>query len=198
MRVVAGLRDVSVGSGGLVMHGGFFADLLAGLIYFRIRRYPFLPYADAIAPGIGLGVCLTRIGRFMNGCCYGVPCGGFPSASFPPSSPPGRYEQGFALSGLFPSQLLESACGLIILALVLLAGRRKTFDGFLLSLVCVLYAASRFAIDFTRDYGPEERVGMLSHTQVVCIALFAVCGALIVRNLRLPNHPHRLQHAPSG
>jgi phosphatidylglycerol:prolipoprotein diacylglycerol transferase len=191
LRRVMGLPTQEVWFGGLVMYGGFFGGLLAGLIFFRVRRAPFLPYADAMAPSLGLGVCLTRIGCFMTGCCYGVPHEGALSVSFPPSSPAGHYQQLTQSSGLFPSQLAESACGLIIVGVVLLAGRRKLFDGFQFYLACLLYAIFRFAIDFTRVYSPRERFGPLSHNQVVCIGLFAVCAALIVNGLRLARGPYR-------
>ena len=67
-------------------------------------------------------------------------------------------------------------------AILVLAG---TFDGLQFYLVCLLYAAARCAVDFTRHYGPGERLGSLSHNQVVCTVLFVVVGALIVKNLRL-------------
>ena len=87
------------------------------------------------------------------------------------------------------------ACGLIILVVILLAGRRKVFDGFQFYLACLLYAGFRFAVDFTRYYAPNDRVGMLSHNQVVCILLFAVCAVLILRNLRSVRHA--LEQAPA-
>ena len=185
VRVVMGWPDSIGGSGGLVMYGGAVSGLLVAHIYFRMRRLPFLRYADVMAPGVALGVCLTRIGCFLNGCCYGEPYEGPLSVSFPPSSPAGSFQLTGLSAGLFPSQLFESGAGLLILAVVLFAERRKTFDGFQFYLVCLLYAAARFAVDFTRHYGPGERLGSLSHNQVVCTVVFVVVGALIVKNLRL-------------
>src|SRR5262249_43663237 len=47
--------------------------------------------ADVIAPAIAVGVCLGRLGCFLNGCCYGhVNCAHGPAVHFPLSSPP-RY-----------------------------------------------------------------------------------------------------------
>ena len=50
--------------------------------------------ADILAPTLAVGLCLGRIGCFLNGCCYGqVACPDCPVAgvSFPLSAPP-RYE----------------------------------------------------------------------------------------------------------
>jgi phosphatidylglycerol:prolipoprotein diacylglycerol transferase len=177
-------QDGGVGIGGLVMYGGMIGGILAGIVYFRVKKYPFLPYADATAPSIGLGIALTRIGCFMNGCCYGAGWNGPTSVSFPLGSPAGRFQQHIHATGLHASQLYESIGGLAIAAIVLLAARRnKVFDGFQFYLVGVLYAVLRFAVDFTRHYETSEKLGPLSHNQVVCIALFAVFGGLILRNL---------------
>ncbi len=187
-------QDGGVGIGGLVMYGGMIGAILAGVLYFRIKKYPFLPYADALAPSVGLGIFLTRIGCFMNGCCYGAAWDGPFSVSFPLGSPAGRFQQHIHASGLHPSQLYLSIGGLAIAAIVLLAGRRgKLFDGFQFYLVGLLYSVLRFAVDFTRHYEVTEKLGPLSHNQVVCIVLFAVFGGLILRNLvfrdDLRSHP---------
>jgi len=66
-------QDGGVGIGGLVMYGGFIGAVVAAFIFFRLKRLPFLPYADAMAPSLGIGIFFTRIGCFLNGCCYGAP-----------------------------------------------------------------------------------------------------------------------------
>ncbi len=181
--IVNPFQEGGVGLGGLVMYGGLIGGILAGLLYFRIKHYPFLPYADAVAPSIGIGIFLTRIGCFLNGCCYGAPYEGVFSVAFPLVGPAGRYQQSIHAASLHPSQLYSAVGGLAIAIIVLLAGRRKLFDGFLFYLTGLLYAIMRFAVDFTRYYGPDERFGALSHNQVVCIALFVVFGGLILKQM---------------
>lgn len=177
------VRADGEGVGGLVMYGGLMGGILAGLVYFKFKEYPFLRYADAIAPSIALGVALTRIGCFLNGCCYGAAWDGSLSVSFPPGSPAGRFQEQVGVTALHASQLYESLGGLAILAIVLLAERRvKLRDGCRFYLVMVLYAVLRFLVDLTRHYGAGETLGALSHNQVVCLVLFAVFGVLILRN----------------
>lgn len=181
--IVNPFQDGGVGIGGLVMYGGFIGAILAGVVYFRVKKYPFLPYADSLAPSIGIGIFLTRIGCFMNGCCYGGPSDGLFSVSFPLNCPAGHHQQAIHASGLYASQLYESAGGLVMALILLFAIRRKMFDGFQFYLVGLMYSVLRFAVDFTRYYGEGERLGPLSHNQVVCIILFAVFGGLIMKNL---------------
>jgi phosphatidylglycerol---prolipoprotein diacylglyceryl transferase len=194
LSIINPFQGDSVGLGGLVMYGGLIGGILAGILYFKIKKYPFLPYADAAAPSIGIGIFLTRIGCFLNGCCYGGPHEGFLSVSFPLISSAGRYQQTMHAAGLHPAQLYSALGGLAIAIIVLLAGRRKLFEGFQFYLIGLLYAVMRFSVDFTRYYAPDERLGPLSHNQVVCIGLFAVFGGLILKQMMFSDE---LATAPS-
>jgi phosphatidylglycerol:prolipoprotein diacylglycerol transferase len=196
--IVSPFRNGEVGIGGLVMYGGFIGALVVSIIYFRVRKLPFLPYADAVAPAFGLGVMLTRVGCFLNGCCYGAPTTHY-GVSFPISSAAGLYQQEMHATGLYPSQLFESVGGFLILITVLLIGKRKPFNGFLFYLAGLMYTVIRFLVDFSRFYDAQtERIGGFSHNQVVCIIFFIVFAVLILRGLlikpQLPDMPSSLNN----
>jgi len=79
--------------GGLILYGGIIGGVLAYVaVYFyalRPRGISGWRLADASAPCLALGICLGRIGCFLNGCCYGsVACPDCPQVHFPFSSPP--------------------------------------------------------------------------------------------------------------
>lgn len=172
-----------IGIGGLVMYGGFIGAIIAGLIFFKLKKIPFLPYADALAPSVGFGIMLTRIGCFLNGCCYGASGHGSLSVAFPISSPAGMYQAHIHAAGLYPAQLFESVGGLVIGLTILLVGRFKPFCGLQFYLVGLFYAILRFCVDFSRYYSANEHVGPLSHNQIVCIILFIVFAGLILKNI---------------
>jgi phosphatidylglycerol:prolipoprotein diacylglycerol transferase len=164
------------------MYGGLMGGLLAGFLYLKLKRLSFPRYADATAPGIALGVFLTRIGCFMHGCCYGKAWDGPLAVSFPPSSPAGRFQEQAQAAGLHPSQLYESFGGLVMLVLLLTVGRRwKRWNGLQFYMVILMYAVLRFLVEFTRHFEVGERLGPLTHNQVVCLVLFALFGALALR-----------------
>jgi len=177
----------SMGIGGLVMYGGYIGALLASVVYFRINKLPMLAYGDAVAPTIGLGICLTRIGCFLNGCCFGAASPSCCAVHFPANSPAGQYQLSVHAETLFPSQLFESAGGLAIAILILLIGMKKMFPGFEFYMTGVLYSILRFVIDYTRYYTPDEHIFGLTHNQVVCIGIFVVFGGLILKNLIAEN-----------
>ncbi len=58
-------------SGGLVAYGGFIGGFLAAWAFWRSKKIPLLPFADLVAPTLGAGLMLTRVGCYLYGCDYG-------------------------------------------------------------------------------------------------------------------------------
>jgi phosphatidylglycerol---prolipoprotein diacylglyceryl transferase len=81
--------------GGIVFYGSVLGGLAGyGLGYWLVFRklgISTLKLVDILAPSIALGLCLGRIGCFLNGCCYGqvacADCAVYP-VHFPLSAPP--------------------------------------------------------------------------------------------------------------
>src|SRR5262249_52833055 len=61
------------------------------LLFSRKQGVSTLRLADVVAPSIALGVCLGRLGCFLNGCCYGQvacqECAAVCPVHFPLSAP---------------------------------------------------------------------------------------------------------------
>ncbi|MBN1560748.1 prolipoprotein diacylglyceryl transferase [candidate division KSB1 bacterium] len=151
--------DGQIGIAGLTVLGGIILCFISSIIYLRAKKLPFYKFADVMMPAVGLGIFLTRIGCFLNGCCYGLPCEGqgHLCVTFPFNSAAGSQ---FPDVPLIPAQLYSSLYGLIIFITLLLAERWKKFDGFLLALFLILYGVARFIIDFYRYY--EDSMVILS------------------------------------
>jgi phosphatidylglycerol:prolipoprotein diacylglycerol transferase len=178
-----GVLDVlALWSGGLTMYGGVLAALGAAWFYLRRRRAPFLAMADTVAPSLGLGLGLTRVGCFLNGCCYGKPTALPWGVHFPPEAPVGQM---FPDKALHPTQVYSSLTGLLILGLLLLYDRRRRPPGTVFALWLVLDAAGRFALDWFRAY--EENVyvfGGMTVNQLISIGLLALGILLFARSAR--------------
>ncbi len=168
---------------GLSMYGGVIGGILAAVVFFAVKKIPFLPYADALAPSVGLGIFLTRIGCFLNGCCYGLPASSWLGVHFPPDSPAGQYQLAVNAPGLLPSQLFLSASGLVVLAGALLVKSSKAPPGTAFCVMGILSTVLSFALDFTRFYPSSERIGPLTHTQATTLILFLIFLGLLTRIL---------------
>jgi len=172
---------IALWSGGLTMLGGVLAAMGAAWVYLKRRKVRFLTMADVMAPSLGLGLGLTRIGCFLNGCCYGKPTTGPLGVHFPPDSYVSRM---FGGAALHPAQLYSSATGLAILGVLLLFDRRPRREGQVFALFLLLDSVGRFGLDFCRSYEANVYVlGGLTVNQLICIGLFAL-GLLVLVTTR--------------
>jgi phosphatidylglycerol:prolipoprotein diacylglycerol transferase len=151
---------------GLVFYGGFLGALVMGLTFARVNRVPLLGLLDAAAPSIMLGEFFTRIGCFLNGCCFGKACGLPWAVMFPTDSPA-------AVVGgpVHPTQLYSSLAGLILFGIALLLERRRWRPGILFGVMLILYSLFRFLIDFVRYY---ENASNLWTNQFIALGLAAI------------------------
>ena len=162
--------------GGLTMYGGFLAALAGSVLYLKRHRQPILTVCDAFSPAIALGSGITRLGCFLNGCCFGRPCTLPWAITFAPNSFAGQVYPGVPLH---PTQLYLTLAGFASFAVLWSCRRRLARPGQLFFLFLLVESASRFAIDFFRHYEPGgESIhvlgAQLSLTQVFCIGLAAV------------------------
>jgi len=94
---------------GLSMMGGVVLATVSSLAYLAWRGLPLLRTADLLAPSVLLGEGITRIGCFLNGCCYGHACTAWYCLPFPAGS--GAHDA-FGGEPVLPTQLLASALGI--------------------------------------------------------------------------------------
>lgn len=164
--------------GGLTLYGGIILAILAVWYFCRRRRVDFLPLADVLAPQVSLGIGITRLGCFLNGCCYGKVTDGPLGVSFPETCSAG-WETGCAM--LHPTQLYASAGGFLVFGLLLLWERRDTTPGATFARFLLFYGIARILVDLFRHYDPSD-VGPLGLTtsQWISLGLMGIGGWLLL------------------
>ena len=170
-------------SGG-VFYGGLLAAVATAVVLVRRFRLPWWRTADAFAPAIALGQSIGRQGCFAAGCCWGKPTALPWGVTF---TERGREVTGVPVGvALHPTQLYESFAALAILLLLLWLHRRKKFDGQVVLVYGVLYAAARFTIEFFRDDPRGDILGLtsltgLSTSQIISLLVGAasLCALLL-------------------
>ena len=60
--------------GGMEFYGSFVGCFVGAAAYLLIKRASFRLYMDIIAPAFMFGICMGRVGCFLNGCCWGGLC----------------------------------------------------------------------------------------------------------------------------
>lgn len=167
-----------VRSGG-VFYGGLILAVAVSLWYIRRIGLPLWTTGDVIAPGIALGHVVGRFGCFFAGCCYGKPTTLPWGITF--TDPFAAANVGTPLNvSLHPTQLYEAGAELLIL-LFLLGTERfgRRFAGRTFWLYLLLYAASRFVIEFYRG-DQRGTVGPFSTSQFISLVLAPLAVLMLV------------------
>src|SRR6266850_2453116 len=165
-------------SGG-VFYGGLILAVVVALWYIRRVGLPLWTTCDMFAPGIALGHVIGRFGCLFAGCCYGKPTTEPWGITFTDQF--ARDNVGTPLGvPLHPTQLYEAGAELVILVFLLTTERKgRPFAGRTFWLYMLLYAISRYIIEFFRG---DERgtVGIFSTSQFISIVLAPLAIVMLV------------------
>ena len=167
----APLTILRIDQGGLIFYGGLILASAVLVVFARHHRLPLWHAADFAIPGLAIGHALGRVGCFLNGCCYGRLAGDhFCGVVYPAVSEPGRL---FAGLPLYPVQIIESACLLVIWLALLFAYPRRKKDGMVFALYLVLYPPCRFLLEYLRGDARQSWFA-IDIAQTTSIALFLI------------------------
>ena len=142
---------------GFSLMGGLVLATLTGICISWWLCFDPWPLADCVAPGLGVGIVLMRIGCYLNGCCFGKVADLPWAVHFPMGSIPYKYylpglldkQAGFPLTlfrspGVHPTQLYELLAALAITALVIYLDRKKLPSGIPFLVFALLFSAFRW------------------------------------------------------
>ena len=177
-----------IDQGGLVFYGGF---ILAALVIFRYVRKHQLCMSrilDICAPAMAIGHAFGRIGCYIQGCCFGIPCKSFGVVYPPGTGPAAKYPDmgsvflNLKLTGkaaasslqLLPVQLFESAGNFLLGAVLLLLFRKIRRSGTIAAAYFICYGVMRFVLEFFRGDHADRIIGL---TRAQLIGLFIMIPA---------------------
>ena len=140
------LRDVftlsTLRAGGAI-HGGIIAA--TAVFFWKLRKGQGLPLrltGDALVPGVALGQAIGRLGCFSAGCCYGTETHVSWAATF--TNPLAQAFSGTPLGiPLHPVQLYNSLANLTVMAVLLLARGKRSFQGQIFALYFMVEGLGR-------------------------------------------------------
>ncbi len=185
---------------GHVFYGGLLGGFIAGAVFTMIA-YPhdkrsFLKTADAASICVANGLWLTRIGCFLEGCCFGRPSQLF-GIRFPQGSrtmfslfhiDPDHTSLFTDTQPLIPTQLIHSFSNLVIfiVLLKLACSKEKRGPGYISAIFLLSYSVTRFIIEFLR-YDIRGSFLMFSTSQWISIVLF-IGGFMLFKKTKNPEN----------
>ena len=180
-------KMVRIWDGGLAIYGGIIASVLTLLVFCKVRKIPFLAFADLGSFGLLIGQAVGRWGNFVNVEAYGS------ETTLPWRM--GIYE---VVNGttvykeVHPTFLYESLWNLLgLVLLILLARRARKFDGQIFFNYIGWYGIGRFVIE-----GLRSDSLYLFHTGIRVSQLLALVSALAAESLLLWNLKFRKHRPP--
>jgi phosphatidylglycerol:prolipoprotein diacylglycerol transferase len=159
--------------GGMASHGLLIGGLAAVWIFCRISGKPFLMMTDVLSIPASFILGVGRIGNFIDGQILGSVTDVPWAVKFPDA-------EGFR----HPVVLYDGIKNLLIIPVLLLAGRRNPPRGFVTGLFLFLYAFLRIPVDVFREY-PTSLLG-LATGQALNIALSVIGLAVMTVVCALP------------
>ncbi len=192
-------------SGGQTFLGGFIGALLGTLTYLERKNIPRAPAVDMFAVYVPIGAILGRFGCLCYGCCYGKPTTLPWGIAFPRESPEwywqlqhGLVDGAGAISvHVHPSQLYAVLAWALIFAVLQIARRRNFPPGTIVMLLCLLYMAKRFLLDFYRA-DPPRLFWNLDLMQVLAIPSIAFCGWWLCRHVLAAKNAKEENRVPTA
>lgn len=162
-------------AGGFVFYGGFLGALGGIFLYAKQYKLDAVALIERIAPSVPLIHAFGRIGCFCAGCCYGRPFSAPVGILFLASDIAPRDVH------LFPVQLVEAGCCLIIFLIMYFKYSKRETRGEALAFYMLGYGVIRFGLEFLRYDRERGFVLGLSVSQWISIAIIAAAGMIFFR-----------------
>ncbi len=180
--------------GGIAIYGGVIGAFLTAFIFCRIKKLNAFNLADAAMPGLILGQAIGRWGNFFNREVFGQYTDNVFAMRLPIDAVRARdisedlashIGAGENFVQVHPTFFYESVCNLIVMALLMIFRKKRSFKGEM----CLWYFAGYGLVRFIIEGIRTDQLYLIGTTipvsQVVAILLIvlAIAGEVICRLL---------------
>lgn len=185
---------LNLSRGGLVLYGGLMGGAIGYFEYCRRMKLNPLGLADLITPSVFIGIGFGRIGCLLNGCCYGDVCSLPWAIRFPQGSVPflALVLQGFIAPDaattpwLHPTQIYSAIDGFLIALLTWMYFPYRHRNGEVFGVGLMVYATTRFLIEFLRGDEPGQLGTGLTISQLISLGMFLTGLFVLLDRARRP------------
>ncbi len=169
--------------GGLSIHGGLIAGVLALVISSKKAKLPVLNVLDAFACGTVLGQAIGRWGNFFNSEAFGYPTD-LPWKLFIPIQ--NRPVQLMNFQYFHPTFLYESLLDICIFVILYFVMKKFAVNraGYTLFIYLILYSCVRLFVEHFRIDSAAYVAGIpVAQIVSVLLILLSVCGIIILKKV---------------
>lgn len=160
----------------MASHGLLLGGLIAVWLFCRLYRMPFLTITDALAIPAAFILGMGRIGNFIDGQILGSVTDVWWAVKFPDAA-------GFR----HPVVLYDGIKNLLIIPILIVAGRFKPPGGVVTGIFLFLYAFLRIPVDIFREY-PTSLLGLATGQMLnVVVSLLGLVLIIVPMRLKQPD-----------
>ncbi len=171
------LEIFAVWKGGMSFHGGLAGVLVAGWLFTRKQKIPFLTLADLAVLPVPIALFLGRIGNFINGELFGRETDVPWCMEFPMGGPICRH----------PSQLYEAFMeGILLFTILFALSRKPRPEGVLFGTFIGCYGLFRTIGEFFRQPDPQLGflIGPVTMGQLLSVPMIILGMGIVIFSLR--------------
>ncbi len=191
-------RIWSLDFGDFSLFGGLLLAGLAGAVCAAAMKINLWELADCVAPALGVGIAVTRVGCFLNGCCFGVETERPWGVVYPNGSPAHWHQAGGDFLALFagcravhPTQVYEMLAALAAALVAVALLRRNVRSGVPFLAAAIVFTAFRWLDDPLRASAPTLVTPGWSYRLLYATLLAIGSAALLWRLSPWSDRPER-------
>ncbi len=163
-------------SNGFVFYGGIIGGFIGLAIYCKVFKLPMLDFMDVFAICVPPCHAIGRIGCYISGCCYGIPCDGVLSVVY--NSPVDiNTPKGVPLLAI---QLIEAICLVVLFVVLEIMFFKSKKKGLVSSTYLIAYAVIRFVLEFFRGDLARGLIFGISTSQIISILIVLIVVGIII------------------
>lgn len=175
---------------GFSLMGGLLLAALVGFVGCRVARIDAWRLADALAPGLFVGLAVMRLGCFLAGCCFGAESSLPWAVQFPYGSPAQLFYSAETEANTFslftvveaptvhPTQLYELVGSLVACGVAVALLRRRAAVGVPFLSACLVFLFVRLGNHMLRAESPTDELPYLAYP-VLYLVLIVVVAVLL-------------------
>lgn len=170
----------AIWEGGLAIYGGLIAGALTVIVMTRLKRVPFMKFADCTCPSLVLAQAIGRWGNFMNGEAFGAETDIFCRMGIRNAL------TGYQTIYVHPTFLYESLWNILGFILLNLFYRHRKYDGQIFHLTFAWYGFGRMFIELLRSdslYISSHHAWYTKISVLIGFCFFVGCTAYMVYKL---------------
>lgn len=172
---------------GTASWGAYLGGFIGLILYARWRKYQALVLTDAATSAAPLACVIGRWNCLIAGDDFGRVTTAWWGIRYPAGSLAWNAHRRAGLIGpdsawsmpVHPNQIVQSLTSLVVFVIVSAYwSRHRDQPGRTTAVYLMLYGSTRFFVEFLRDPAAGGAVGLLSHSQYMCLA-FVVAGTVV-------------------